>query len=154
MRRASYDLRKVICPHAHCIGYSSNVAKPGYWLTWQNGERVEVGRMVGRIARTEGVNPADCAGWILSVRLICENTAAHCYWVNPSDVIACYENPPAALLAWITGPEWVKNKSDIARIVAMSEFGTMSEPYIASRHDPEKAYNARPEYVAQFILKD
>ena len=33
MRKARYDMQKVVCKNSSCIGYSSNIAKPGYWIT-------------------------------------------------------------------------------------------------------------------------
>lgn len=147
MRRATYDRKKVICPNSSCIGYSSNVAKPGYWISYKNGfDSQSIARVLGRIA-----SPHDVGGFLAVMRLSMVGTHASIAWVDPKDVSECYEKPPRALLDWITGDDWVKTAGDIARIVAMSEHGTTSESFIRTRNDPEKAYNARPEYVAQFI---
>lgn len=153
MRKARYDLRQVICKNARCFGYSSNVAKPGYWVsfTGSSGEKCS-GRVLGRIAETDR-DGKNCSGYLAVIRLTLECTHAGIAWVNPTDVTHCYRNPPADLFAWITGPEWVKNKRDIARIVAMNEHGTLSDSFIATRNDLEKAYNARPEYVSQWVLE-
>ena len=148
MRKARYDLKQVICPKASCLGHSSNVAKPGYWIAF--GPAQTIGRVLGRIAETDG--PNNCKGHLAVIRLSCEATHAHIAWVDPQEVTACYSAPPAKLLAWLTGSEWVKDKGDIARIIAMSQHGTLSESYIDNRDKPEQAYNARPEYVQQFIL--
>lgn len=159
MRKARYDMRQVVCRNSSCIGFSSNIARPGYWVTFGTPDAVtgstpyrSIGRVLGRIAETDrdGVN---CAGFLAVVRLTMEGTHAAVTWVPPAHVIACYEKPPAALLAWLTGDEWVKSKDDIARIVAMSEHGTLSESYIGNRDNPEQSYNARPEYINQFILR-
>jgi hypothetical protein len=155
MRKAQYDMQRVICKNASCIGYSSNVAKPGYWVSWRDGANAAgplIGRVIGRIAKTDGQGN-DCAGFLAVMSLGMEATHAWIRWVDPADVTACYEKPPADLLAWITGNEWVKNKGDIARMIAMSEHGTLSESFIATRNDPSKPYNSRPAYVAQFILE-
>ena len=153
MRKAKYDLRKVICPNSSCIGFSNNTAKPGYWITWKTDEtHYGIGRVLGRIAKTDH-DGSDCAGYLAVMALFMESTHAGVRWVDPREVTTCYEKPPADLLAWITGADWVKNAKDVARMVAMSEHGTTSDDYIATRNDPDKAYNARPEYVAQFILK-
>lgn len=150
VRKAKYDLRKVVCRKASCLGYSSNVAKPGYWVSFVGGsDELCIGRVIGRIAKTDG---ADCRGYLAVMRLTMESTHAFVAWVNPDDVRHCYEKPPAALLTWITGSDWVKSAADVARMVAMSQYGTTSDEFIATRNDPEKAYNARPEYAEQFIL--
>jgi hypothetical protein len=75
-------------------------------------------------------------------------------WVDPREVWECYEHPPRDMLDWITQPAWVKSKHDIARVIAMSEHGTLSESFIVKRDDPANAYNARPAYVSQFILEE
>ena len=156
MRKARYDMRQVVCRNSSLIGYSTNIAKPGYWIASRSDVEGEtrLGRVLGRIAETDRLGGTDCVGWLAVVGLGIEATHAFVRWINPADVIACYEKSPAALLSWLTGDEWVRSKRDIARLVAMSEYGTMSEKFIASRNDPDKAYNARQEYVDQFILKD
>lgn len=152
MRKAKYDMRQVICSNASCIGYSSNVARPGYWIRVKHEPACPtVGRVLGRIAETDR-GGMDCAGWLAVVTLHGSLRFAGIRWINPADVIECYEKPPADLLTWITGAEWVKNKDDIARIVAMSEHGTLSDEFIGNRDNPDQAYNARPAYVSQFIL--
>lgn len=155
MRKARYDMQQVVCRNSMCLGYSSNIAKPGYWVAYKDAPDAptQIGRVLGRIAETtyDGVN---CAGYLAVVRLLMEHTGAAVTWVHPATVTACYEKPPKELMAWLTGDEWVKSKHDIARIIAMSEYGSLSESFIADRNNPENAYNARPEYVAQFILKD
>ena len=150
MRKARYSLKQVICKNSSCIGHSSNVAKPGYWLTYKINGATATARVLGRIDATDEGIP--CVGYLAVVRLHFGGTFAGIAWVHPDEVTDVYQNPPAELFAWITGAEWVKNKHDIARIVAMSEHGTLSESYIASRNDPEKAYNARPEYINQFVM--
>ena len=152
MRKAKYDLRKVICRKASCLGYSSNVAKPGYWVSFVGGSgEACIGRVVGRIAESDG-SGTNCRGYLAVMRLSMECTHAYINWVNPDDVRHCYEKPPAALLEWIAGADWVKSAADVARLIAMSQHSTTSENFIATRDDPEKAYNARPEYAAQFIM--
>ena len=152
MRKARYDMRKVICKNASCIGSSSNVARPGYWVTWTEANRTFTGRVLGRIAETDR-DGANCSGYLAIVRLHSGMQSAGICWVHPDSVSDCWQKPPAALLTWITGDEWVSNKDDIARIVAMSEHGSMQEQFIANRGDPEHAYNSRPAYVQQFILE-
>lgn len=155
MRKAKYDLKQVICPNASCIGHSSNVARPGYWVrfTGLSGESC-MGRVLGRIAVAENAGPdsTSCRGMLAIIRLHGCAQSAGITWVRREDVTECYAKPPRDLFAWITGDDWVKSAKDIHRIVAMDQYGTLQEQFIASRNDPEKAYNARPEYVAQFIL--
>lgn len=154
MRKARYDMRQVICRNSSCLGYSSIYAKPGYWVAYRglSGEAC-IGRVLGRIAETDRGSP-NCAGHLAVMRLFMECTHAGIAWVNPDDVTHCYAKPPRDLLAWITGDDWVQSKRDIARIIAMDQHGTTSDSFIASRDEPDKAYNARPQYVAQFILGD
>lgn len=152
MRKATYSTKQVICKNASGIGYSQNKARPGYWIAWNDGNTPRIGRVMGRIDRTDGVNPLDCAGYIAVMRLFMECTHAGVSWVDPATVTHCYAKAPADLLQWITGDAWVKSPKDIARLVAMSEHGTTSESFIATRNDPDKAYNARAAYIDQFIL--
>lgn len=149
MRRARYDLKQVICKNSSCIRHSSNIARPGYWITYG---AHNTGRVLGRIAETD--RPNDCVGYLAVMRLSPGMQSAGIDWVNPSTVTNVYSTPPAQLLAWITAPDWVESKHDIARIIAMDQHGATQEQFIATRDDPDKAYNARPEYVAQFILSD
>jgi hypothetical protein len=140
VKPAKYDRRQVVCPNSSCLGYSSNIAKPGYWVATES----NLGRVLGRVN-----------GSMLAVVFLgMEATSAFVRWVDPKDIRACYEKPPRNLLAWITSDTWVSSHADIHKIVAMSEYGTLSESYIATRDDPEKPYNSRPEYVQQFVLKN
>jgi hypothetical protein len=151
MRKARYDMKQVICPNASLIAYGTRVVRPGYWIEFKVGSNRELGRVLGRVAETDR-DGIDCTGHLAVIRLICEGTAGGICWVPPADVIYALEKPPAKFLAWITGDEWVKSQDDIARIVAMNEHGTLSESYIENRDNPDQAYNARPEYIKQFIL--
>lgn len=144
MRKARYDLKQVICPNASTIGYSTYVAKPGYWIT----TAFSTARVLGRIAE-----PYECKGWLAVVSLLQGHRSAGIRWIDPKEVTAVYATPPAQLFQWLTGPDWVKSPKDIARIIAMHEHGTLQEQFIANRDLPDQAYNARPEYAQQFILK-
>ena len=148
MRKARYNLRQTVCPKSSCIGYSSNVAKPGYWIAYDGG----IARVLGQIEECPYDGGVSVKGWIVAIRLIMECTHAGVTWIDPQTVTHCYSKPPADLLTWFTGDEWVKNKGDIARIIAMGEHGTLSDSFISTRNDPDKPYNSRPAYVAQFIL--
>jgi hypothetical protein len=166
MRRAKYSAKKVYLPKASTIGYGTYYAKPGFWLTWadpqQNGNTVRRnGRVLGRIecaAYEIGLGTQDCVGWIAVMQLADDMTHAYVRWVNPEWVEICYEKPPAQLLAWITGDEWPKQGKDVARLLAMANYGTCSESYISQRNDPEKPYNGRnglisaDEYNSQYVL--
>lgn len=154
MRKARYDMKQVVCPNTSLLGYGKAVAKPGRWIAYRGDteSKIEIGRVLGRIAETERGTGETCIGYLAVIRLIMEASAGGIAWVNPADVVYVLEKPPRNFLAWITGDEWVKSKADIARIIAMNQHGTLSESYICNRFDPEAAYNARPEYVKQFIL--
>lgn len=145
MLKARYDLQQVICRHSSGIGHSVHIARPGSWIVTND---AVTGRVLGRIAEADGA--PECKGWIAAIML--HNHSAGIAWIHPYEVTLVYEHPPARLLAWLTGPDWVRSKHDIARIIAMDQHGTLQEQFIATRDDPEKAYNARPEYAAQWIL--
>lgn len=152
MRKARYDLRRVVCPNATLLGSATRIAKPGYWVYFNQGAGAPtMGRVLGRIVETDR-DGKDCAGYLAVIAWHGMHGFCGVRWVDPAEVTECHANPPRAILEWLTGAEWVKNKNDIARIVAMSQHGTLSDSYIGNRDNPEQAYNARPEYVRQFIL--
>jgi hypothetical protein len=153
-------------PNASLIGYGVYYAKPGYWMTWSDpGEpgKEHTGRVLGRIecAAYAGADdtPAMYAGWLAVMQLGDNMTHAYVRWVDPAWVQVCYERPPAQLMAWITGDDWPKRAADIPRLIAMAEYGSCSESYIADRNNPDKPYNGRNgtisagEYCAQYVLR-
>lgn len=156
MRKAKYSAKKVYLSRASRIGFGLTHAKPGNWVRFvshnYNGSRnSHVGRVIGRIDETDR-DGENCAGHLAVMQLSDDATHAYVRWVDPAHVLDCYEKPPRALLQWITGDDWPKSGTDAPRLIAMAEHGTCSETYIASRQSPDKPYNARPEYVAQFTL--
>lgn len=156
MRRAKYSAKKVYLPNATSIGYCVKWAKPGYWIMWNAQPGVlSVGRVLGRIewAQFNEGNREDVRGYLAVMALADDCTHAYVRWVAPKEVACCQEKPPRALLDWITGDKWAKRGADVGWYIALAEHGTTSDSYIATRDDPAKAYNARPEYVAQFIIK-
>lgn len=153
MRKARYDMRRVVCRNASLLGSATRIAKPGHWVIFDQGAGAPtMGRVLGRIAECDQ-DGADCRGYLAVIAFYGGHGFCGVRWVNPDDVRECYARPPRAILEWLTGPEWVKSAADIGRILAMSQHGTLSEDYIGTRNDPEKAYNARAEYIGQFILK-
>jgi hypothetical protein len=156
MRRAKYSAKKVLLRKASTIGYGMHYAKPGNWVTWneeESGQRT--GRVLGRIecaAYEIGLGTEDCKGWLAVMQLSDDATHAYVRWVNPDWVQTCYEQPPAKLLAWITGDDWPKRAADIPRLLAMQHYGTCSEEYIEQRNDPDKPYNKNPEFNAHYVL--
>lgn len=151
MRRFRMDGRKVICPKASLLGYSSNVARPGSWIVYLDHDaNRRVARVLGRIAEVED-NP-ECRGWLAVVSPSTCMTAAYVRWIDPADVRECYAQPPQQLLSWLMG-DWPTSKAGRERVVAMGEHGTLSEAFIATRDDPAKPYNCRPVYVAQWVLE-
>lgn len=155
MRRAKYSAKKVYLPEASTLGYGLYYAKPGNWLTWNDGQERRNGRVLGRIecaAYEIGLGTEDCKGWIAVMQLADDMTHAYVRWVNPKWVEICYEAPPVNLMAWITGEDWPKRAADVPRLLAMAHFGSCSESYIAQRNDPEKPYNKNPEFNAQYVL--
>lgn len=154
MRRAQYSAKKVFLPNVSHIGFVELYAKPGHWITWSDGS-MRTGRVLGRIECAEyavGVGTCDVRGWLGVMQLSDDLTHAYVRFVNPEWVVTCYANPPAQLLAWIAGTDWPKSAAEIPRLLAMAEYGTCSESYIAARDDPSKPYNARPEYNLQYVL--
>lgn len=152
MRKFRMSGRKVICPNASTLGYSTNTARPGSWIMYTTDGAPIVARVLGRIEATDRQGMLECTGWLAVVRLHGGMTGASVAWVDPADVLECRDNPPAEMLAWITGSDWPKDAAGRARVVAMSEHGTLSEQFITTRDDPAKPYNSRPEYVAQWAL--
>ena len=167
MRRAKYSAKKIYLPNASRIGFGVIWAKPGHWLTWKDttdtgeGQR-HCGRVLGRVECASyviGVGTQDCAGWIAVVQLADDMTHAYVRWVDPDWVEVCHEEPPARLMDWITGKEWPKRAADIPRILAMANYGTLSESYISKRNDPDKPYNGRngtisaDEFNSQYVLR-
>ena len=132
------------------IGGSVLTAKPGHWVTYVDGD-IRPGRVLGRIDETDG--PNDCVGWLAVIRLYSGMDHAGIDWVDPQSVRRVEEKPPRALLEWLTGDDWVRSAADIARILAMGQYGTLSEQFISTRDDPAKPYNARKEYRNQWILQ-
>ncbi len=166
MRKAKYSAKKVYLPNASRLGYGLSYAKPGNWIvytehheeigTGKPSEHSRMARVLGRIDHDDhmaGSTLEDCAGFLAVMALADSGTHAYPRWVNPVDVTECYEKPPRALLEWLTGDDWPQRGADVGRVLAMAQHGTCSESYIASRNDPAKAYNARPEYVSQFTLE-
>lgn len=153
MRRAKYSAKHVRLPHASTLGFDVTVAKPGYWIMWTEEGQTHVGRVLGRIDEAErGEGLPDCKGHLAVIALACDLHHAHVRWVDPADVERCQPTPPAALLAWITGEDWPATAREIPRIIAMADYGTCSQTSINFRNDPSRHYNARPEYIAQYVL--
>ena len=156
MRKARYDMQQVICRNASHIGYSTKRAKPGYWVAYNNLGDTHIGRVLGRIAETDRQG-FDCKGFLAVMVLGIECTHAGVQWVDPSFVTHCYEHAPHDLLTWITDPtNWVSNKGDITRLIAMAQHGTTSNQFIATRNDADKPYNnpARAKaFNGQYILE-
>ena len=151
MRKFKMSGRRVICRNASLIGHSTNVARPGSWIVF-NDDGLRVARVLGRIERTDN-GGEDCRGWIAAVCLFVDASFANIAWVNPADVVRCLDAPPRAMLDWITGADWPKDAAGRARVVAMGAHGTLSEQFITTRDDPAKPYNSRPEYAAQWTLE-
>ena len=153
MRRAKYSAKKVRLPNVPVFGFNVQEAKPGHWVMWDEGSR-RVGRVLGRIehAQFNDGNLEDVRGWLAVMQLSDNMTHAYIRWIDPARVVECYEKPPAALLAWITGDEWAKRGADVARYVAMSEHGTTCNEYIATRDDPKKPYNRNADFAKQYEL--
>lgn len=151
MIKCKIDRRQVICKNASTLGSFTSKVKPGYWITWFDSYKVRCGRVIGRITETDYLEVGERYKVRLAVMEFWVDTA-HCsvVWVDPDTVQTALPTAPAQLLAWLTSEEFLK--TDPHKLIAMAYYGTLSERYIASRDDPDKAYNARPEYVDQFKL--
>ena len=90
------DNRKTICPNSTGLGFSSNVAKRGNWITWEVDNHKHCGRVVGRV---------HCEGktYIEVIATGVEFSAAHVRWINPADVRSCYPMPNLDVIAFMTG---------------------------------------------------
>lgn len=147
MRRAIYSAKKVFLPNTYRGGSGVSHARPGYWLTWLDANRMRNGRVLGRIDKSDG---DDCEGFIAVMALSDNATHAYIRWVNPVDVRECHEAPPRALLAWLTGGEWATEGSEVSYYIALAEEGITSERFIASRNDPD---SARAECRRQYEIQ-
>jgi hypothetical protein len=163
MRRAKYSAKKVRLPNVPFFGFNVQHAKPGYWVTWAKGGVAHSGRVLGRIDQAEfnGQDREPVTGWLAVMALSEHMTHAFIRWIDPAWVTECAEQPPRALLDWITGTDWPTRGADVGRLIAMCEHGTTSEQFIATRDDPAKPYNDRTSidgrerreyYIRQFIL--
>lgn len=153
MRTATYDRKSVICKNASTLGYGVQTAKPGSWISFYTDGRYSsqrsqsVGRVLGRVASVNSPDGEDktVVGHLLVMKLDVSTFSSYPAWINPLDVTNCRDRPPVELMRWITGDEWVSKDADILRMLRMSDYGTTSEEYIASRNDDDKPYNESAE---------
>jgi len=127
MRKAHYDRKQVLCKNSSLIGYSTNQARVGSWLTYSEDSRdIKIGRMIGRVQWCD-TNGENCKGWIVALVLPQDATFLMVRWVEPSSVRSIHPNPPKELLAWFCSDE-VKN-APVEALIQTCDYGTMSNNY-------------------------
>lgn len=118
------------------VGMSDGyVAKPGDWITYREhytgsdltGTRC--GRMLGRVEAPDASSsrfdiPA-VKGHLSILALSDDCCYAYIRWVAPEDVLGIRKQPPAAFLAFMTGP-----LPDPDLVHKLENYGTLSQSYI------------------------
>lgn len=111
------------------FGGDGYVAKTGDWITYTEENQYRSGRMLGRVdapAVPHDTYPCEKIEGYLSVLAISDDlTYAYIRWVKPEDVRTIHKNPPAAFLAFMTGP-----LPDADMVHKLSHYGTLSQSYI------------------------
>lgn len=111
VRACTLTQESVSCPNAYDVrahsGYSVK-ARPGDWLSFaEDGESLRYGRVLGRVqapAIPHERYPCEPFDGIAVLALSVESLQhAFVQWV-PVKNVRTVGNPPAALLAWMTGP--------------------------------------------------
>lgn len=136
VRQHELSDRAVPCPNALDHDRQSRYgvkAKTGMWITYcerhAGGDfQYRSGRMLGRVTAgaVDGKYPSEAIdGWLSVLALADDMHFAYIRWVKPEDVAVVMQNPPAKLLAWITGPI-----PDATIVHKLSAYGTLTERYV------------------------
>ena len=144
--------RAIACPNARDYDRQSPYgvkAKTGMWITFRENTtnvdgsnpltRLRSGRVLGRVDAPSVPSekyPCERIEGYVSVLALADNMQhAYIRWIKPEDVAEVSANPPAKLLAWITGP---LPNADIVH--KLSHYGTLSENYIGNAPHHIKAF--------------
>lgn len=91
------DVQAVICPNAVHLGYSTNKAKRGSWITYETDDHHRAGRVVGRV-KCEGKTYLEIVTWDTAL------TFAYVRWIEAHRVRECYNQPHRRVIDFLTGP--------------------------------------------------
>lgn len=150
-RPADYTGKKVYCPEASTLGFTTRWATPGCWLTYaqpvksydnkSEWEDNVVGRMFASIESPEvnGGKPM-----LAVVALSDDLTFGMLRWVKPENVtrILAPEDPgmhyatPRRMLDWISGEGFERAAADPKVMLRLLNYGTVSDMFVehADRH--------------------
>ena len=152
----SIDARQVICPKATTLGFATIKCRVGSYFVYAESRDEDgfvtssrMARMLGRISFAPALPESDgryapgakhVRNHILAMVWI---EMGHCAerWIDPTDVLECYAEPPADIAAFFFAPKLPYGAQTIRRLM---EYGTCSAG---------RAGNI-PECVAEFTARD
>ena len=100
------DNRVTLCPNSSHLGFSTNKAKRGSWITFEIDNLHGAGRVVGRV---------HCEGKTY-IEIIATGIGMHwagVRWIEPCDVRSCYPAPNDAIMHFFLG-DWTDAESILA----------------------------------------
>jgi hypothetical protein len=102
------DNRATICVNSTLLGASTNKAKRGSWIHYEQDGYHHAARVVGRV---------HCEGktYLEVIAMDTAFTVAYVRWIDPACVRACYNGPHARLVAFMVG-EWKDPDALLARV--------------------------------------
>jgi len=155
-RPADYRGRSVRCPNASVLGYGKWKASPGDWLTYEDGTGRSVpARMFASVHDWQGRTDNDPPVLLAVVALAEDLTFGMLRWVNPEHVERVEgRQPPAAMLAWITGAQFEEAAEDPEIMLRMLEYGTVSNDFIHHHDDHMQAWREGVSPATYAALKD
>ena len=90
---AKIDRKQVYCPNVVTLGYSRPMARFGYFVTFNEGRRTVLARVVGRIASAPRIdNDPDVRGYLVVMAIGFQYATPMERWINPKAVLDCF--PP------------------------------------------------------------
>jgi len=92
------DNRATTLPNSSFLGFSTNKAKRGNWITYEIDNHCRAARVVGGVT-CEGKRYLEVITWDVA------QTMAYVRWIEPASVRSCYPRPPAPVLAFLSG-QW------------------------------------------------
>jgi hypothetical protein len=135
------DGRQVLCPHASLIGYSSNMARVGYFFTYAEDDQIKYARMLARISWAPQIgNDKPIKNWILAMVLSMNASSAYERWVDPATVREVYEKPPTKLTTFFFQPILPYRVEVMRRLI---EHGTLQEQFMDSAEERVEMFKSR-----------
>jgi predicted Zn-ribbon and HTH transcriptional regulator len=135
------DGRQVRCPHASLIGYSSNMARVGYFFTYVEDGQIRYARMLARIAYAPRIgNDNVIKNYILALVLSMNASSAYERWVDPATVREVYEKPPTKLTTFFFQPTLPYKVDVIRRLI---EHGSLQELYVDKVEERVEMFRSR-----------